>query len=163
MQALTEDVLSFEWNALYWEHAFKTANSNPPRFLGMLASAILSNARALEGTELRLREGLLVDSSVFSAVANLRIQSRLFFLTVLALALAALSLYLSWRALERDPAQPGGTLQSAGVGGLSQSARDQLEGSPPRPEEGAATRPGAWRRAHGRLLADADHAPGDRP
>jgi hypothetical protein len=56
---------------------------------------IRANANAVLSAEERLRDGLLVESTILSAVANLRVQRWVLGLTALALVAAAVSLYLT--------------------------------------------------------------------
>ena len=63
--------------------------------LGSFRDAIRANAGALLSSEERLRDSLLVETTMVSTIANLRVQRWLLIVTVLAAIAASVSLYLT--------------------------------------------------------------------
>lgn len=85
---------AFEWNAAEWKGEGRFAEE---RLLARLSETIRANAKALLASEQRLRDSLLVESTILTALANLRVQRWVVALSALAAAVAIVSLWISAR------------------------------------------------------------------
>jgi len=96
LEQYAEDESRFEWNACEWKSSDDRLREE--RLLENLRLHIGENASALSGAEARLRDGLMVDSSVVGARASLRLNWWMLLITLVALLIALASLVVASRA-----------------------------------------------------------------
>jgi len=104
LERYAADERRFEWNALDWRPSDDFQRDD--RLLENLRRVMSDNADALSGAEARLRDSLIVDSTVAGTLANLRLQSRLLLIGLAALLIAVASLFVALRANDRVQAPP---------------------------------------------------------
>lgn len=98
-----EDERRFEWNACDWKSSDNLPRATRDRLLENLRLTMQDNAGALVGAEARLRDALIVDSSVVGALASLRLNRWILLITLVALVIAIASLVVASRAGGKDP------------------------------------------------------------
>jgi hypothetical protein len=96
LERYADDERRFEWNACEWKASDDRRGQE--RLLENLRLTVKDNAAALAGAEARLRDGLIVDSSVVGTRAGLRLNWWMLLITLVALVLAIVSLIVASNA-----------------------------------------------------------------
>lgn len=131
LERYADDERRFEWNACEWKSNDDRVRED--ELLANLREAVRDHAAGLIGAEARLRDGLMVDSSVVGTRAGLQIN-------LVALLIAIASLLIAARALTDNnspaPAQTPTTVQT-----VPSNTPTTPQRTPPRVEPARPTKP----------------------
>ena len=95
LERFAEDEERFKWNACDWELGKDFPGNERIQLLESFRLTVQENAAALTGVEERLRDALIVESSVVGTRAGLRINWWMMLITLVALLIAIASLIVA--------------------------------------------------------------------